>query len=407
MKLENKYSVISKISSFSFVKLIIGIDVFVILCTLIRRDFPQLLNSVFLGWIIPKFDLAAEMNFAAWWSSILLFLIGFLAYQQFLSEEEDTRKGWLGIAIIFMGLSIDEISSLHERIDHWLSLAPYALVCLIILTYSLRKLFRKKESRYAAILILAVFVIFSFVALQEYLEHIINWPTWALGLRTIFEEGTELLGSLIGLIGVVSYPNRNPMRQLKNLIPEASTIKRCNNSLFIFLVIHSFLSMTIFSWGNLKSSGNPFVWYPMIVYFSVFIFLLQKLLKGSTENYFLSLILSAIFLLCSALIPYVFSSSFVLSFSLKKSVFGASFLLSFYAFQFFMCVLLLLNRLDSQILARILVILIFIGNLIGLIYFSNLILVVIIIGFNSYIYYYLMTVIGLSIQSEVEAISEP
>jgi hypothetical protein len=405
MRIDNKYSLFNKIGSISFVKLIIGIDVFIISCTLIRYDFGELLNNAFLGWLIPKFDLAVEMNFAIWWSSILLFLIGFLAYEHFLSEEGDTKKAWLGISIIFIGLSIDEMSSLHERIikfcrmsDEWLLLAPIALAFFVILSYSLIKLLWKRESRYSAILMSVVFVLFFSLPFQEYLEFTVNWPDWMRGLRIIIEEGTELVGSLIGLIAVAIYPNRKAPRQLQNLTPKGSTIKQSNYLLCTFFVIHFFLSFTVFSWNKLENWGNPFVWYPMIVYFIAFLYLVQKLLRGSPDHYYF-LILSAILLCCSTLIPYVFTTSLKLSFYPEKSIFDATFLISFHTLQIFMCVLLFLNHLHSPTLVRSLIILIFVNILLGLIFFRNLILVFIIIGFNSYIYFYLIT-FGFSVQKK-------
>lgn len=408
MRLENNYSAIDKVNSISFVKLILGIDVFILLCTLIRYNNLYSLDNVILKWIIPKFDLAVENTFAVWWSGILLFLIGFLAYQHYLLEKGDTKKAWLGISIIFMGLSIDEIASLHERIGGlgvWYAYFPLALACFIVLSYSLQKLFFKNESRFTAILLSLAVVLFAFSAFQEYLEWTVNLPSWAFGPRLVFEEGTELVGSLVGLIGVVSYPNRKHMRQLKNLLPKASTIKRYKNLLFTLLVIHFFLSMTTFSWSYLKILGHPIVWYPMIVYFILFLYSLQKFLKESTNNFYLSLMLSAGFLFCSALIPYVFTSSFNWSLSSEKWIFDASFLISFYnlfhALQLFMCLCLFFSHLNSSILGRILVILVFINILIGLFFFHNLVLVFIIIGFNSYIYYYLIVRINFSIQRKV------
>ena len=400
MHIENKYSFFNKISSLSFVKVIIGIDVFILSCTFIRHEFNESLNNAFLRGMLPKFDVAVEMNFAVWWSSILLFLIGYIAYEHFLSEEGDTKKAWLGISILFIGLSIDEMSSLHERIlkfnqvsGDFLILALIVLAFLVILLYSLKKLIWKKESRYSAILISLVFVLFFSVSLQEYLEFTVNWPDWMSGLRTIIEEGTELAGSLMGLIAVAVYPNRKTQRQLINLTPKDSTIKQSHYLLFTFLIIHFFLSFTIFSWNELDGWGHPIVWYPMIVYFIVFLFLAQKLLNGSPDNYYFSLILSAILLFCSALTPYVFTSSFKLSFSPEKSIFDGSLtsLISFQTLQIFICVLLFLKHLNSSNLVRSMVVLCFVNTLLGLIFFRSLILVFIVIGFNSFIYYYLIT----------------
>jgi hypothetical protein len=283
----------------------------------------------------------------------------------------------------------------------WLLLAPIALVFIVVLSYSLKKLHWKKESRPSAILISLVFVLFFSLPLQEYLEFTVNWPDWMRGLRTIIEEGTELAGSLIGLVAVAIYPNRKTQRQLKNLTPKDSTIQQSHYLLFALFMVHFCLSFTVFSWNQLENWGHPIVWYPMIAYFIVFLYLVRKLLRGSPDHYRFSLILSAIFLFCSALIPYVFTISLRLSFFPEKSIFDASFtsLISFHILQIFMCALLFLSLLNSPTLVRSLIVLIFVNILLTLIFSHNLILVFIIIGLNSFICYYLIT-IGVSVQKK-------
>ena len=70
------------------------------------------------GWT-HLFDLDREMNFPTYYSSTMLFicsvLLGVIAY-----IEQRVNKGailyWMGLALIFLFLSVDEYSSLHEKL---------------------------------------------------------------------------------------------------------------------------------------------------------------------------------------------------------------------------------------------------------------------------------------------------
>jgi hypothetical protein len=70
--------------------------------------------------LVPLFDLNAEANVPAWYSSMTLlissFLLAVIAYHK---KEEDDRyfRHWLGLSLIFALLSIDEISSIHELLS--------------------------------------------------------------------------------------------------------------------------------------------------------------------------------------------------------------------------------------------------------------------------------------------------
>ena len=69
--------------------------------------------------LIPLFDLDREGNVPAWFSSLLLFsialLLGIIGAGKAKSRDR-WRWHWIGLAVIFVLLSMDEAASLHERL---------------------------------------------------------------------------------------------------------------------------------------------------------------------------------------------------------------------------------------------------------------------------------------------------
>ena len=66
-------------------------------------------------------ELNAEQNLPTWWSSVQLFLIGFiLAAFAFRCARRDDRASWglLVLPLPFMVMSLDEAARLHERLGH-------------------------------------------------------------------------------------------------------------------------------------------------------------------------------------------------------------------------------------------------------------------------------------------------
>ena len=77
---------------------------------------------------ISLINLEEEQNFATWYSSTKLLLIGIFSIVAYLIETPDLgaklrlkhRKLWLVMAVIFIGLSADETGTIHERLARYL-----------------------------------------------------------------------------------------------------------------------------------------------------------------------------------------------------------------------------------------------------------------------------------------------
>lgn len=158
-----------------------------------------------------KFNLGIEGNFAALWSGVLLFLPALHAFDgwsEHRSSQPALARAWVSIGLVLMALSFDEIASLHERLpeetgaDSWWAFLPIALIFASMLAYGMRILYRFDRYRRTVWFIGLAFALFASVAVQERIEHRVDWPSSLVGLRAVIEEGTELLATLI-LIKVV------------------------------------------------------------------------------------------------------------------------------------------------------------------------------------------------------------
>ena len=230
-----------------------------------------------IHFYLRQFDLAIEMNFAAWWSGVLLLGLGLLAYEIFSSEKQ-AKLSWLMLAIAFTALSIDEIGSIHERIEDWLPepwlpvIDPYwpvAILGLLLIPYPLIRLFQSRATRKTAVLLLSGFLLLSSIAFQERLEGYINWGDW-WSLRLGLEEGTELLGMFCCYCGLVNHTwQGQSAKSLIGVLPNPLRMKRFSTLVSGGLIVHlgawamRFWQETTDATSRTSFSEHTLVWYPL------------------------------------------------------------------------------------------------------------------------------------------------
>jgi hypothetical protein len=240
-------------------------------------NLALIVATVFLTYypslpILHYFNLAGELNVAAWWSAVLLLNAALLGYRNFSQASGLTKSAWLVISCILLVLSWDEIGSLHERILRisWLDYSPYAIVGVVLLAFAVTQLFLKQATQRSALLLLLGFTIFALVAVQEYFEHAIQWPVWSWGIRAAIEEGSELLGIFCCLSGMNAHQQVTPEgKSLLGLLPNPR-VMNLSRVVLICFAIHGVSCVWIPHLSDMPNRGNPALWYPAALYFLLF-----------------------------------------------------------------------------------------------------------------------------------------
>jgi hypothetical protein len=152
-------------------------------------------------------------------------------------------------------------------------------------------------------LILLGFSAFGLVVLQEYIEHTLDFPYLLLGLRAGIEEGTELLGIFLCLMGVVIERRKTgASHSLMALIPNPGLMKNLPAILLIGLVPHILASFWIPNLSDLDQRGNPAVLYPVAIYLILSVSSLHRFMDNSNDKGNIFLPLSLLFLLFSVML---------------------------------------------------------------------------------------------------------
>ncbi|MBT8294623.1 MAG: hypothetical protein KJN70_15255 [Eudoraea sp.] len=289
------FKILNWLISQAWWKLIITIDVLFVIATIFltyNYNLP----------ILHYFNLGGELNIASWWSGISLLLASLLSYELFSIKHDKTKFSWLIFSLIFLALYWDEIGSLHERImqNSWTDYYPYGIAGICLLTYSLVNLFTSNKNKKSGILILFGFSAFGLVVLQEYIEHTLDWPYLLLGLRTGIEEGTELLGIFLCLMGVVLERRKTAAsHSLMALIPNPSLMKKLPAILLFGLVLHTLASFWIPNLSDLYQRGNPALLYPVAIYLILSASSLHRFMDNPKDKGKINLSLCLLFLIFS------------------------------------------------------------------------------------------------------------
>lgn len=165
--------------------------------------------------LLTFMDLGAENNIGAWFSSMLLATIMWVAVLCFLvdgarGKKDWLRYGWLLIAAGFAALSFDELGSAHERLDlpdgYLGAMLWYLPIMALLPVYMLAFGFSRMRSDPLAIGLIGLGCLcFATIPAQEYFETAIRAGSPRPILELALEEGTELAGMLAFLAAFFRY----------------------------------------------------------------------------------------------------------------------------------------------------------------------------------------------------------
>lgn len=246
---------------------IIAIDLVLLTATVLRQHVP--FKSRASRELISFLDLGREMNFGAWWAGIILFLVALICYEVASTSPDRKRMlAWCSVSVLFLGLSLDEMASIHERVELGWGVIAIGVVALIAwLVLAPWVLFKEQDTRWSAIIILAGFILMATAAGQEYLEHNVEWAAWASGLRVGLEEGAEIAGAFLCLLGAVKQRRRSSESEgLSRLVPNPLVMKYPTSLLIVGSAIHLVAAIATTSVVEIEGRGNPALFVPTVLF---------------------------------------------------------------------------------------------------------------------------------------------
>jgi len=161
------------------------------------------------SWAIEdRFNLDQEANVPTWFAIALLFSVAITAMLiHFVGHRKRNTTSWwlfwLVFSAVFLFLSLDEASRVHEGIDNvfnvkWIYVyLPFAALFFIFSSYFLIAI---NENRTLAYLILGGLIVY---ALGGLLCETISFYFYSGEAEVVLEEGFEMLGTIMVLTGCI------------------------------------------------------------------------------------------------------------------------------------------------------------------------------------------------------------
>lgn len=154
--------------------------------------------------MLKFFDLNGEVNLPAWATSIMLGIAGFLALLNYLSHRKRSYF-WLVLSAACFFISLDEIVQIHEQLSRatqvvWVIF--YIPVGIIVLFYLSRQAVQLRNHHpHIKTIMQGVFIGFILATGLESIVHFVGLPSLLKKIEYMIEEGAEMLGAGMILIG--------------------------------------------------------------------------------------------------------------------------------------------------------------------------------------------------------------
>ncbi|MBI1977213.1 MAG: hypothetical protein HYS55_00510 [Candidatus Omnitrophica bacterium] len=184
------------------------------------------------SWQLERaFDLDREGNVPTWFSSFLWILVSINAYRCGQKSPVNRERGfWFVVAFVFILFSVDEVASFHENLSMMIRnrllkgffkgkflgpalwpvfFGPFVAVLVTWLVIELRSSLRNARMATRYFLIGLGLFLFGGVVIELISNLTINSPGLQHGplyqLEVMVEEGSEMMGAIIILIGLFSF----------------------------------------------------------------------------------------------------------------------------------------------------------------------------------------------------------
>lgn len=224
---------------------------------------------------------APENVLAVWYASLQLLAVAALAILCFVVDRRTDASarvlpyGWLGLAVVFFGFSLDELGSLHERIGSLGTAAQPGLGWTLLLVFltavgggavAFAGMHLRRHRLPLALMALGV-TLFATVPLQELAEGSMR----ALAATTdgwrrpthyvLLEEGSELIATLCFLAATAAYAAaRSPRHRLQITVSVEALVRA---AVVLVVVLGGLMVATqLFMWHTVPGdAGRPNNWF--------------------------------------------------------------------------------------------------------------------------------------------------
>lgn len=174
-------------------------------------------------FLIEWFDVNIEGNFPTIYSSLAIMLASALLFFITIVNKEQSRPYlyWLGLAVIFLFLSVDEIASLHETLlspvrktlntsvfFYYAWIIPYSIGLVVFLSVYIKFLFSlEKRIRWLFIISGLTFVMSAvgFGAISGKFVDLYGWKNFVFGVLYTIEETLEMVGIALFIYTLLTY----------------------------------------------------------------------------------------------------------------------------------------------------------------------------------------------------------
>lgn len=226
VKINNQQStgielILSKFIYFNLFVLVTLILLGLIAGLILLEQGYQLENNRILFRFVELFNLNLEANVPAWYSAFLMIVISGLSL--FISKVNTLpeKKYFLGMSVLFLMMSVDEISSIHEIMNnpvrnalslsgafYWAWIVP-GLIFLFMMIFVFRQFFMMINRRFRRLFILSGFIYImgavGFEMLGDWLYSNKLGDSYFYIFEVVVEESLEMFGLLLFIYALIEY----------------------------------------------------------------------------------------------------------------------------------------------------------------------------------------------------------
>lgn len=181
----------------------------------------QLQNNRILYRFVELFNLNLEANVPAWYSAFLMIVIAGLSFFIFKLKALPEKKYFLGMSILFLMMSVDEISSIHEIMNnpvrnllnlgsvfYWAWIVP-GLIFLIIFGLTFRQFFKLIGKRFSKLFVssgvIYIMGVIGFEMLGGWLYSNKLGNSYYYIFEVVVEESLEMVGLWLFIYALIEY----------------------------------------------------------------------------------------------------------------------------------------------------------------------------------------------------------